>query len=126
MLPSLAIPLYHVLPQFSSASLGLPFILLPMAQYGHWFLYYITDWLLCPICFPLGIPSPFASLGYSAIFLTLHYHGVLLNSLGFLGPITLSLILRVHGLAINHLLSLLSLPWPYCDPFSLFHIIYCP
>ena len=54
---------------------------------------------LGPVCFP------WAS---SALFLTLHFHGLLLNSLGFLGPITLSLILRAHGLAINPLLSLLS------------------
>ena len=70
-----------------------------------------------PVCFP------WAS---SALFLTLHSHGLLLNSLGFLGPITLSFILRVHGLAINPLLSLLSLLWACRDPFSLFHIIYCP
>ena len=50
-------------PQSSWASLGLPFILLPMAQYGYWFFYYITGGLLCPICFPLGVPSPFAFLG---------------------------------------------------------------
>ena len=62
----------------------------------------------------------------SALFLTLHSHGLLLNSLGFPSPITLSLILRVHGLAINPLLSLLSLLWAYCGPFSLFLIIYCP
>ena len=53
-----------------------------------------------PICFP------WAS---SAFFLTLHSHGLLLNSLGFPGPITLSLILKAHGLAINPLLYLLSL-----------------
>ena len=70
-----------------------------------------------PVCFP------WAS---SALFLTLHSHGLLLNSLGFLGPITLSLILRVHGLAINPLLSLLSLLWACRGPFSLFHIIYYP
>ena len=77
--------------------------------------------------FSLGRPGlvyfPWAS---SALFLTLHFHGFLLNSLGFLGPITLSLILGVHGLAINLLLSLLSLLWVYHGPFSLFHIIYCP
>ena len=61
-----------------------------------------------------------------AIFLTSHYHGLLLNSLGFLGSITLFLILGVHGLAINPLLSLLSLLWACRGPFSLFHIIYCP
>ena len=77
--------------------------------------------------FSLGRPRlvcfPWAS---SALFLTLHFHGLLLNSLGFPGPLTLSLILGVHGLAINLLLSLLSLLWAYRGPFSLFHIIYCP
>ena len=70
-----------------------------------------------PICFP------WASL---TLFLTLHSHGLLLNSLGFPDPITLSLILGAHGLAINPLLSLLSLLWACRGPFSLFHIIYCP
>ena len=70
-----------------------------------------------PICFP------WASL---ALFLTLHSHELLLGSLGFPGLITLSLILEAHGLAINLLLSLLSLLWVYCGSFSLFHIIYCP
>ena len=70
-----------------------------------------------PVCFP------WAS---SALFLTLHYHGFLLNSLGFPGPITLFLILGVHGLVIDPLLSLFSLLWACHDPFSLFHIIYYP
>ena len=69
-----------------------------------------------PVCFP------WAS---SALFLIMHSHRLLLNSLGFPGLITLSLILGVHGLAINPLLSLLSLLWAYRGPFSLFHIIYC-
>ena len=55
----------------------------------------------------------------SALFLTLHYHRLLLNSLGFLGPITLFLILRVHGFAINPLLSFLSLLWACHGPFLL-------
>ena len=72
---------------------------------------------LGPVCFP------WASL---ALFLTSHYHGFLLDSLGFPGPIMLFLILGIHGLAINPLLSLFSLLWAYRGPFSLFHIIYCP
>ena len=68
-----------------------------------------------PVCFP------WASL---ALFLTSHHHGLLLNSLGFPGPITLFLILGVHGLAINPLLSLFSLLWACRGPFSLFYIIY--
>ena len=70
-----------------------------------------------PVCFPWA---------FSAIFLTLHYHGLLLNFSGFLGSITLFLFLGVYRLAINPLLSLLSLLWACRDPFSLFHIIYCP
>ena len=69
------------------------------------------------ICFP------WAS---SNLFLTSHYHGFLLNSLGFPGPIMLFLILGVHGLAINPLLSWLLLLWTCRVPFSLFHIIYYP
>ena len=98
-----------------------------MAQYGHWFFYYITGGLLCSICFLLGVPSPFAFLRlFLALFLTLHSHEFLLYSLGFPDPITLSLILGAHRLAINPLLSLLSLLWACCGPFSLFHIIYYP
>ena len=75
----------------------------------------------------LGHPRPVCfHWASSALFLTLHSHGLLLNSLGFPDPITLSLILRVHGLAINPLLSLLSLLWPCRGPFSFFHIICCP
>ena len=70
-----------------------------------------------PVCFP------WAS---SALFLTSHSHGFLLNSLGFPGPIILFLILGVHELTINPLLFSLSLLWACRDPFSLFHIIYCP
>ena len=72
---------------------------------------------------PRLVCFPWAS---SALFLTLHSHGLLLNSLDFPVPITVSFILRVHGFAINPLLSLLSLLWAYRGPFSLFHIIYYP
>ena len=72
---------------------------------------------LKPVCF---------SWASSAPFLTLHSHGLLLNSLGFPSPITLSHILGVHGLAINPLLSLLLLLWAYRGPFLLFHIICYP
>ena len=71
---------------------------------------------------PGSVYFPWAS---SALFLTLYYHGFLLNSLSFPGLITLFLILGVHGLAIDPLLSLLSLLWACYGPFSFFHIIYC-
>ena len=45
-----------------------------------------------PVCFP------WAS---STLFSTLHYHGLLLSSLGFPNPITLSFILGAHGLVIT-------------------------
>ena len=70
---------------------------------------------------PIYFPSAFL-----ALFLTLHSHVLVLTPLGFLGPITLSLILGAHGLAINPLLSLLALPWAYYGSFSLFYITYCP
>ena len=60
---TLSFLLRNCLPQSCWASLCLPFILLPMAQYGHWFFYYITGGPLCPICFLLGVPGPFAFLG---------------------------------------------------------------
>ena len=64
LLLSPTIPLYHsyceiVLFQSSWVPLGLLFILPLMAQQDHWFLCYITSELLCPICFPLGVPGPF-------------------------------------------------------------------
>ena len=77
--------------------------------------------------FSLGCPGPICfPWASSTLFLTVHSHGLLLNSLGFPRPITLSFILGVHGFAINPLLSLLSLLWACRDLFSLFHIIYCP
>ena len=81
--------------------------------------------------FSLGDPGsiyfPWAS---SALFLTLHSHGLLLNSLGFPGPITLSLILGVHShfstSYIAHGLLFLSFrtplnPFTSSRPICLFH-----
>ena len=65
---TLSFLLRSCLPQSCWASLGLPFILLSMAQYGHWFFYYITGGLLCPICFPFGVSGPFAFLGLPQLF----------------------------------------------------------
>ena len=76
-----------------------------------------------PFIFPQASRVHLLSL---ALFLILHSHGILLNSLGFPSPITLSLIFRVHRFAINSFLSLLSLLWACRGPFSLFHIIYYP
>ena len=94
-----------------------------------WSLGFLLHYLRAPVShwFLLGHPwpiyFPWASL---ALFLTLHSRGLLLTHLGFLGPITLSLILEAHELAINPLLSLFALLRVCCDPFSLFYITYCP
>ena len=71
--------------------------------------------------------SSWASLAYLlslALFLTLRSHELLLTPLSFPDPITLSFILRAHGLAINSLLSLFALLRACCDSFSLFYITY--
>ena len=47
------------------------------------------------------------------------------NFVGLHWPNYLILILGVHRLAINPLLSLFALLWVCNDPFSLFYIIYC-
>ena len=61
-----------------------------------------------------------------ALFLILRSYGLLLTLLGFSNPITLSFILRAHGLSINPLLSLLALLRACCSPFLFFYITYCP
>ena len=119
---TLSFLLQSCLPRSYWASLGLPFIFLPMAQYDHCSFFTSLAGSCVPFVFPWACRARLLSL---ALFLTLHSHRLLLNSLGFPGPITLSLILRVYGFAINPLLSLLSLLWSCRGPFSLFHIIYC-
>ena len=98
-------------------------------SYSRYFglLYYIACGFLYPIYFFLGILGPFAFLEHPwPFFLILRSHGLLLISLGFTSPITVSFILGVHGLSINPLLSLLALLRACCDTFSLFYITYCP
>ena len=90
-----------------------------------------TFWLRClqaPVShLPFGHPWPIYFLwAFLALSLTLYSHRLLLTPLYFLGPITLSFILRSHGLAINPLLSLLALLRACCGPFSFFYITYCP
>ena len=112
--------LWYYLVQACWASLGLLF----MTQYSHLGLFGI---LLVGSCIPFVFSwASLAHLLSLALFLTLHSHSFLLTSLGFPGPITLSLILGAHGPAINPLFYLLALLWVYCDLFSLFHVIYHP
>ena len=108
------------------ASLGLLLILPSMTQYSHLgFLVTLLVGSYVPFFFWASL-AHLLSFGLLALFLTLHSHVLLLTPLGFLGPITLSLILGAHGLAINPLLSLLALLWAYYGSFSLFYITYCP
>ena len=82
--------------------------------------------LLAGSCIPfISFWASLAHLLSLALFLTLRSHGLLLTSLDFPDPITLSFILGAHGLAINSLLSLLALLRACCGPFSLFYITYC-
>ena len=130
---------YHLLPYhsiipaaklFASILLGFFGLAIYSSPNGLvWPLVFLSHHWWAPVShlFSLGCPGsvclPWASSG---LFLTLHSHGLLLNSLDFPCPITLSLILEVHGFAINLLLSLPSLLWACRGLFSLFHIIYCP
>ena len=130
---------YHLLPYYSIILAAKSFSSILLGPFGP-AVYSSPNGLVRPLVlllhhwrapvshlFSLGRPGPiYFPWASSAIFLTLHSYGLLLSSSGFLDPITLSLILGVHGLAINPLLSLLSLLWVYRDPFSLFHTIYCP
>ena len=63
------------------------------------------------------------SLGFLDPFPILLSHWPLLTLLGFLGSITLYLILGVDRSSISSLLSLLALLWACCGPFSLFYIL---
>ena len=68
-----------------------------------------------------GVPNPFAFLRLPWP-LTLHFHELLLSSLGFSGPITLFLIIGAHGIAINPLLSCFHYFGPTINPLlSCFH-----
>ena len=83
--------------------------LVSMTQYDHWIYTHTTLGILDPLhC----LWAPFANFflhrypwPFSAHFLILHSHGLLLTLLCFPGPITLSFILGAHGLSINPLFS---------------------
>ena len=121
------LPYHSIIPAAKLFASILLFILLPMVLVRSLVLLLLHLQASMSHLFSLGHPEPICfPWASSALFLTLHSHGLLLNSLGFLGPITLSLVLGVHGFAINSLLFLLSLLWACHGPFSLFHIIYCP
>ena len=137
LLPSLAISLYHSCCEVVCLNPAGPFWACHLF-FSQWTSMAIGSFITSlagsciPFVFPWASQARLLSLGFLDPFLNfafpwaLHSHELLLNSLGFPGPITLSLILGVHGLAINPLLSLLSLLWTCHVPFSLFHIIYYP
>ena len=104
------------------ASLGLPFISLPMTQCVHWVFSYIVCGLLCPISSWASL-AHLLSLGFLDPFPILLSHGPLLTLLDFLGPITLYLILGANGSSISPLLSLLALLRACCGPFLFFYIL---
>ena len=65
-------PAVYSFPQWLNMAIGFP-------AYG----------LICPFCFSLGHPWPICFLwASSSLLLTLHSHGLLLTSLGFLNLIT--------------------------------------
>ena len=128
---------YHLLPYHSITSAAKLFALILLGLFGPavysypnglvWPLVLLLHHWRAPVShlFSLERPRPVCfPWASSVLFLTLHSHGLSLNSLGFLGLITLSLVLGVHGFAINPLLSLLSLLWACRGLNSLFHIIY--
>ena len=130
---------YHLLPYHSIIPATKLFVSILLCLFGPavysspngpvWPLVLLLHHWRAPVSnlFSLGRPGPVCfPWASSALFLTLHSYGLLLNFLDFPGLITLSLILGVHRFAINPLLSLLSLLWACRSPFSLFHIIYCP
>ena len=95
------LPYYSVIPavmtQSCWASLGQPFTLSPSGL--AWPLVFLLMGSCVPFVFLLGILGPFAFFGFPwpicflwvslTLLLTLHSHGLLLTSLGFIGPITL-------------------------------------
>ena len=83
---TLSFLLWSCLPQSCWASLSLSFILLPMAQYGHWFFYYITGGLLCPICFLLGDLAHLLPLGFLGHFLNFAFPWVFTEFFGLPRP----------------------------------------
>ena len=78
-------PAVYSFPQWLGMAIGFPI-------YG----------LLCPFCLSLGHPWPTCFLWASlALLLTMHFHGLLLTSLGFPGPITLFSSLGFMGLPLT-------------------------
>ena len=127
LLPFLVVPLCHscydvIWPQPARPIWACCLFFFLMTQYGHLGFVLHCLWAFLSHLFPLGHPWPFAFLGLP--WLSLHSHERLLIPLGFSDSITLSFILKAHGLALNPLLSLPVLLWACCGPFSLFDITY--
>ena len=122
---------YHFLPYYSIIPVVKLFASILLGLFGP-AVYFSPNGLVRPLVlllhywrapvshlFSFGRPGPvYFPWTSPAFFLTLHSHGLLLNSLGFPSPITLSLIFGAHRLAINPSLSLLSLLWACHGPFS--------
>ena len=94
---------------------------------------FIAFGLLCPIraplshLFSLGCPGPVCfPWASSALFLTSHHHGLLLNSLGFPAQLCYSSSLGFMGLPSTPYFLCFHYFGSAAAPFSFFHIIYCP
>ena len=122
------LPYYSVIPvgmaQFCWASLGPPFTLSPSGL--TWSLVFLLMGSCVPFAFSLGHPWLVCFLwASSSLLLTLYSYGLLLTSLGFLGPITSFSSLGFMGLPLIPYFLCLHYFWAYSGPFSLFlhHIL---
>ena len=114
-----------IMTQSYCASLGLSFILSPNGL--TWPLVFLLIGSCVPFCFSLGHHWPICFIwAFSSLLLTLHFHGLLLTLLGFLGPITSFSSLRFMDLPLTPYFLCLHYFWACTNPFSLFYIIYCP
>ena len=92
---------------------------------------YYNDLILCHITvsllfFSWASLAHLLSLGFLNPFTNFAFPWAFTNFIGLPCLNYLILILGVHRLAINPLLSLFVLLWACSGPFSLFYIIYCP
>ena len=87
---------------------------------------FLTYGLLCPFL-PWASLAHLLSLGFLGPFTNFVFPWASTDFIGLSRPNYFILILRVHGLAINPLLSLLALLWVCRGSFLLFfHITHCP
>ena len=101
----------------------LPFILSPSGL--TWPLVFLLIGYVSLLFFLWASLVHLLSLGFLNPFINSAFPWVFTNFIGLPWPNYRILIIGVHGLAINPLLSLFALLWACSGPFSLFYIIYC-